>query len=217
MTTLELVNANKGLIYKISKQFYNVDQDDLFQAGVLGIMKAYKNYQKNGTTKFSTYAYDYIFGEMYTLAYNQTPIKVSRDLLRLYKIIEKTRYALAQKFGKIPTDVELAQYLEKDVLLIRQAIEAANTVMSLDYKTSDDERSIYESIPSRESVSLDDQLTIYDGLNTLSTEEKRILEYRYFEDLTQSEVARKLQMTQVKVSRYEKKGINKMREYYGNH
>lgn len=216
MTTIELVNANKGLIYKIAKQFYNVDQDDLFQAGVLGIMKAYKNYQKNGTTKFSTYAFDYIFGEMYTLAYSQSPIKVSRDLLKLYKSIEMTRYALAQKLNRIPNNEELALYLNQDIFVIQQAIEAANTVMSLDYKSSDDERSIYESIPAKEPVSIDEQLMIFDGLDTLSEDEKRILEYRYFEDLTQSEVARKLQMTQVMVSRYEKKGINKMRDYYVN-
>lgn len=214
MTTIELINANKGLIYKIAKQFYNVDPDDLFQAGVLGMMKAYKNYQKNGMTKFSTYAYDYIFGEMYALAYSQNQIKVSRDLLRLYKSIELNRYALAQKLNRVPSNEELAIYLEKDLSVIEQAIEAASFVMSLDYKNSDDERSIYESIPSKEPLSIDEQLMIYDGLNTLSEEEKRILEYRYFEDLTQSEVARKLQMTQVMVSRYEKKGIHKMRDYY---
>ena len=214
MTITDVVNANKGLIYKIAGQFYNVDRDDLYQAGVLGVMKAYKNYKKNGTTKFSTYAYEFIFGEMYALAYSQNQIKVSRDLLRLYKSIEMSRYSLAQKLNRVPTNEELAIYLEKDITVIEQAIQAASIVMSLDYKENDDERSIYETIPTKESLSLDEQLTIQDGLETLSEDERNILEYRYFEDLTQSEVARKLNMTQVMVSRYEKKGISKMRDYY---
>lgn len=214
MTITDVVNANKGLIYKIAGQFYNVDRDDLYQAGVLGVMKAYKNYKKNGTTKFSTYAYEFIFGEMYALAHSQNQIKVSRDLLRLYKSIEMNRYSLAQKLNRVPTNEELAIYLEKDITVIEQAIQAATIVMSLDYKENDDERSIYETIPSKEGLSLDEQLTIQDGLETLNEDERSILEYRYFEDLTQSEVARKLNMTQVMVSRYEKKGISKMRDYY---
>lgn len=217
MTINDVVNANKGLIYKIAGQFYNVDRDDLFQAGVLGIMKAYKNYKKNGTTKFSTYAYEFIFGEMYALSHSQNHIKISRDLLRLYKSIEMNRYALAQKLNRIPSNEELAIYLEKDLSVIEQAIEAASVVMSLDYKSGDDERSIYETIPSVDAVSLDDKIAIQEGLDTLNDAEKQILEYRYFEDLTQSEVARKLNLTQVMVSRYEKKGINKMRDYYSKY
>lgn len=214
MTINDVVNANKGLIYKIAGNFYNVDRDDLFQAGVLGVMKAYKNYKKNGTTKFSTYAYEFIFGEMYAFVQSQNQIKVSRDILRNYRTIEKNRYSLAQKLNRIPTNEELAIYLEMDINVIEQAIQAASMVMSLDFKDNDDERSIYETIPAKESIPIDEQLTIQDGLDTLNEEEKRILEYRYFEDLTQSEVARKLNMTQVMVSRYEKKGINKMRAYY---
>lgn len=213
LTIDDVVEANKGLIYKIANQFYGIDRDDLFQAGALGVAKAYKNYQKNGTTKFSTYAYDYIFGEMYTLSQGQNQIKVSRDYLRLYKMIEKTRYTLAQKLNRIPTNEEVALFLEKDIFVIEQAIQAASVVMSLDY-ADNDERSIYETIPTKEAMSLDDQLAIQEGLETLSDDEKKILEYRYFQDLTQSEVARKLKMTQVKVSRYEKKGIDKMKNYY---
>lgn len=214
MLTIEnVIEANTGLIYKIATQFYGIDRDDLFQAGALGVAKAYKNYQENGTTKFSTYAYEYIFGEMYSLAQAQNQIKVSRDYLRLYKEIEKTRYALAQKLNRIPTNEELALFLEKDIFVIEQAIQAASTVMSLDYQDGD-ERSIYESIPSEEFMSLDDQLVIKEGLDLLNDDEKKILEYRYFQDLTQSEVARILKMTQVKVSRYEKKGIDKMKNYY---
>ena len=65
MNTETIIKANIPLIKKIATKFYNASFEDLFQAGCMGVIKAYKNYQKNGNTKFSTYAYDYIFGEMY--------------------------------------------------------------------------------------------------------------------------------------------------------
>ena len=68
MTDYDIVQANAGLIYKImNERFYGVEREDLFQAGAVGVLKAYKNYKKNGMTKFSTYAYEYVFGEMYQM------------------------------------------------------------------------------------------------------------------------------------------------------
>ncbi len=213
MTPEKIIQVNTGLIYKIANQyFYGIEKEDLFQAGALGILNAYQNYQKNGTTKFSTYAFSYIFGEMYKLA-TQKQIKVSKDLLSLYKLIEKTRYALAQKENRIVTNEEIAAFLEKDIRDINQAIQAGNIIVASLDKEGDDNRSIYESVAHEESISLDDKIIIQDSLDTLDQEEKNIIKYRYFRDLTQSEVARKLKMTQVMVSRYEKKGINKMSNY----
>lgn len=214
MTTDDIIQANAGLIYKImNKYFYGVEREDLFQAGTVGVIEAYKNYKKNGNTKFSTYAFSSIFGEMYKLA-SQKQIKISRDYLKLYKSIEQVRYALAQKWGYIPSNEELASYLEKDVQEIEQAILAATvTISSLD-KASESDRSIYETVPMEESMSLDDKIAINQGLEQLSEEERMILVYRYYEDLTQSEVARKLNKTQVMISRYEKKGLDKMRAFY---
>ena len=214
MTEEQIINLNIGLIRKIANQyFYGIEREDLHQAGIVGILNAYRSYRTNGNTKFSTYAFSFIFGEMYKLA-TQKQIKVSRDLLRLYKLIEKTRYQLAQVKGRIVSNKELANYLEKEEREINQAIEAGSIVVaSLDQGSSDD-RSLYETIADEEKVSLDERITLQDGLDTLNEDEREIIKYRYFEDLTQSEVARKLKMTQVKVSRYEKKGIDKMREYY---
>jgi RNA polymerase sporulation-specific sigma factor len=213
MNLNNIVELNKGLIYKIANKFYGIDKDDLFQAGALGIMKAYKNYHENGNTKFSTYAYDFIFGEMYNYVYMQKQIKISKDYLRLYKEIEKTKYSLAQKLNRIPSNEEIALFLELDIELINSVIESTNIVMSLD-KQTDTDRSIYESIPYQENLSLDDKLDINDSIETLNDDEKQIIKYRYFEDLTQSEIADKLNMTQVMVSRYLKKGINNLRKYY---
>lgn len=198
------------MIWKIASHFYGVDKDDLFQAGVVGLLKALQNYKSNGNTKFSTYAHDYIFGEMYILANNKN-IKVSKDILKLYKKIESTRYMLAQKINKIPSNLELSEFLGLPLEDITMAINGAKVIMSLDSK-EDDEKSIYDTIKSKDE-DLDTKILLNDSMETLDEDEKNIIKSRYFEDLTQSEVARKLNMTQVMVSRYEKKGINKMRDY----
>ena len=210
MTDQDIVQANAGLIYKImNERFYGVEREDLFQAGAVGVLKAYKNYKKDGTTKFSTYAYMSIFGEMYQYA-AQKQIKVSRDYLRFYRSIETYRYSLAQKRGYVPTNEELAIELGVDVRTIEETILASTiTISSLD-KASSEDRSIYETVPTEENISWDDKLALYESLEILSDEERAIIESRYFEDMTQSEVARKLNMTQVMVSRYEKKSLNKM-------
>jgi len=206
----KIVKDNEKMIWKIASHFYGVDKEDLFQAGIVGLLKALKKYKSNGVTKFSTYAHDYIFGEMYLLANNKN-IKISKDILRLYKKIESTRYLLAQRLGKIPSNLELSEFLGLPLDDIDMAVNSANIIMSLDSK-EDEERSMYESIKAKEE-DLDTKILLSDSFAVLEQREKDIIESRYFEDLTQQEVAKKLNMTQVMVSRYEKKGINKIRNY----
>lgn len=209
MTTLEVVNLNTNLIYKIAKKFYNADIEDLYQVGVVGILKAYKNYRENGTTKFSTYAYDYIFGEMYNLVNNYEDYKVSKDLIRLYKKIELTRYTLAQSIGKIPSNLEISKYLNIELSLIDSATNIGNTI-SFD-EESENSRNLSETISNKENLTIDDKLILEESMNQLNDDERRIIKYRYMEDLSQQEVAKKLSLSQAKVSRYEKKSIEKMR------
>ncbi len=206
-----IINSSAGLIWKISKMFYGVEKSDLYQAGVLGVIKAYNNYQKNGETKFSTYAYKYIYGEMYAVASSKS-IKVSKDIIRLVKMIEKGRNILAQKLLRTPNNSELARFLEIPEDVLEQALMSANSIISLDNE-SDDERSLHETIAQEESVTQDEKLLLNDSINTLNKLEQDIINARYYEDLTQSETARKLGITQVMVSRYESKSLAKMREY----
>lgn len=215
MTMDEMIVMYKGLIYKIANKFYNVSKEDLFQAGSLGLLKAYKNYQKNGETKFSTYAYEYIFGEMYQMVYKNQSLKISKDALKMYQKIEMTRSALAQRIHKIPSNQEVADFLEWNLETVEQIILAGSTIMtSLDETNKDSERDYYETIGQEETLSTLDNLTLQESFEELNKEEKKIIAYRYFNDLTQREVAEKLNMTQVMVSRYEKKGISKLRAYY---
>lgn len=209
MTTNELISSNMGLIKKIASKFYNTDKEDLIQVGVIGLLKAYKNFKDTNDAKFSTYAYTYIFGEMYQLVNSNRNIKVSKDYLKIYKLVEKTRYELAQRLGIIPSNEEVALFLELDINLVNEALISAQAMMSLDDEAS--ELNLHEVIPDKRIISSDIKLDLDDSFKVLNSEEKEIIKSRYYDDLTQSEVARKLNMTQVMVSRYEKKSLEKMR------
>lgn len=211
MNIEKLINDNTKLIWKVASSFYEIDKQDLYQAGVLGILKAYKNYRFNADTKFSTYAYDYIFGEMYSLANNKN-IKISKDILRRYKLIEKTRYVMAQQLMRIPSNKELADFLNMDIEILESAIMSANKIMSLD-EDNEISRSLHETVAIKQNVEADDVILLNNSFDCLNDLEKNIINSRYYEDLTQSETANRLGISQVKVSRYEKKSLVKMREY----
>lgn len=213
MTELEtIIKLHEKLIYKIAIKFYPNPVEDLFQAGVIGLIKAYNNYVDNGTTKFTSYAYNYIFGEMYDLSNNLRSIKLNKKILKLYKQIEQTKYLLAQKLNYIPSTKEIASFLEIDENLISEVYTCTNNIMSID-SNEEEKRPIYETISNPQDNINTDHIDLKDSLNTLSQEEKDIINYRYFKDYTQSETAKILGISQVKVSRFEKKSLSKMYNY----
>ena len=207
----ELIKSSTGLIWAVAKKFYGVDKNDLYQAGVLGVIKAYQNYVDDGKSKFSTYAYNYIFGEMYALA-NNREIKLNKDINRLLKMIEMGKARLSQEIMRMPSNKELAAYLEMEEEKLEQVLSYENGFVSMD-EVCDEERSLHEVIAEEESVSVDERLELKNSINSLDAIEKDIIKSRYYEDLTQSETARKLGITQVMVSRYEKRSLTKMRDY----
>lgn len=209
MNTNELIESHMGLIKKIASKFYVSEKQDLIQVGVIGLLKAYQNFKDTYNAKFSTYAYPYIFGEMYNLVNSNKNIKTSKDILKIYKLVEKTKYDLAQKQGYIPTYEEVALFLELDPGIVSEAVISAQTMISLDDEAN--ELNLHEVIPDRKSNDVDLKIDLDDSFKVLNSEEQEIIRSRYFEDLTQSEVAKKLNMTQVMVSRYEKRSLEKLR------
>lgn len=205
-----LIEEYKPLILSIAKKFNNIEKEDLFQAGALGLKKAFDNYDETSATKFSTYAYKYIYGEMYNLIYKNSDLKITKDTLKLYKSIIKTYQLLTQKNNKIPTTLEIAMTLEVEESLINAVIISCQKAPSLDANYCDD-KDIKEVINIEENISLDDKIFLNDAINQLQEPEKTIIKQRYYNDLTQSEIAALLGISQAKVSRYEKKGIEKMR------
>ena len=113
---------------------------------------------------------------------------------------------------RIPSNLELADYLEIDINVLEYALACAYQVMSLD-EDKEEVRNLHETISQDNIISQDDKILLNDSFNSLNEVEKDIINSRYYEDLTQSEVADRLGISQVKVSRYEKKGLTKMRKY----
>lgn len=148
---------------------------------------------------------------MYSLA-NNREIKLNKDINRLLKMIEMGRTRLSQEIMKVPSNKELAAYLEMEEEKLEQVLSYANSFVSMD-EVCDEERSLHEVIAEEESVSVDERLELKNSINSLDTIEKDIIKSRYYEDLSQSETARKLGITQVMVSRYEKRSLNKMRNF----
>ena len=174
MNKEEIINQNAGLIYDIAKKFYGYPKEDLFQAGVLGLLKAYKQYDESFNAKFTSFAYKYIYGEMYLLV-NNRPLKINKDILKLYKLIEQTRLSLTQNSGIVPSYEDVANFLEIDKEKIYEAVMAGQSIMSLD---SDENISLYDTIKSEEKVSIDDKILIDESMEMLAEDERNIIKSR---------------------------------------
>ncbi len=207
----KLITSYNKLIWYIANKFYGVDRNDLYQTGVKALLEAYQRFDNSKNAKFSSYAYSYIYGEMYKLANNHL-LKVNRDLLKLKKSIEKARDLLTQKNGYVPTINDLANFLGYNIWDIKEALACLNPIYSMD-EENPEMRNLYESVADPHSIDIDQKLLIDDCLDNLNPLEQEIIKSRYYEDLTQQETADRLGLSQVKVSRSEARILTKMRDY----
>ena len=209
----DLILENEGLIYKIINKYKNYfELDDLYQVAVMGLIKAYKNYKNDYNTKFTSYAYPYILGEVIKYINDFRSIKVNKNMKMLYSKIIKAKEILSQRLMKEPTIYELSLFLEMDEAIISEVMEANMTVDSLDKIIMEDDK----------NFELYDKVGYYDNgvenyplmmeLSKLSKEERQIIVSRYYEDMTQKEVGEALGMYQVEVSRKEKKILQKLKD-----
>lgn len=215
----EIIKVNNGLIYMIiNKYFKGYDKEDLYQVGVIGVIKAYNNYKRDHNTKFSTYAFKYIYGEMYSYINNIKCIKISNEYNALYKRIKAANNILSQKLMKEPSINELSMFLEVDSSIIEMVINSMNKVDSLERTISSDgkELTLLDTIQDEKEVYNIDYLLLNDEISKLDSPYKELIYLRYFEDKTQSEVARILGMNQVEVSRNEQKTLKKIKKVYQN-
>ena len=192
----------EGLIYSIIGKFpKRYDREDLFQVGMIGLMDAYRHYDSSFDTKFSTFAYYYILGEVHKYIRNSSSLKVSDDLIKLNKRIIKARELMTQKLGRVPSNVEISLYLDISEEMVDQAILATSDVEGLDelYNIGVFDQNSPEFMDLREEI------------GKLSDEEKKLIYARYFHGLTQNEVSSILGMSQVQVSRNESKILQKLR------
>ena len=209
-----LVLENQNLIYSISMLFTNYsNKEDLFQVGCIGLIKAYKRYDERFNTKFSTYAYPFILGEMNNYVKKDKGIKVSREILKLNSMIERVSVLLTQKYMREPSTKEIASYLEIDEFLVVEAMKSRNSIKSIDSVISDDgkEITLLDTIPDINNMDMNMLIALKEELGKLSDEEKELINTRYMKDLTQSETADIMGISQVQVSRKEHKVLTKLR------
>ena len=204
----ELIINNQNLIYSIASKFKG-DKEDLFQAGCLGLIDAYQKYDSNYNTKFTTYAYPFIMGEMYKYVLGDKNIKLSPEIVKLNLAIKKAEDYLTQKFKRGPTDIELSSFLE---IPVYKLVETRNCYQTLSLDDDTNESSLYDFVSS-DDVSKDDLILLKDALNRLEAKEKELIIKRYFYNKTQQEVANELGINQVKVSREEGKVLTKLKKY----
>lgn len=211
----QIIEENKNLIYSISHYFENYpNKEDLFQAGVMGLITAYKNYDASFNNKFTTYAYTYILGEMKKFVREDKGIKISRDITKLNLQIEKATILLTQRLMRQPTIKELSNYLEIDEYFIAEAMKSINVLQSLDEPLNNDGKQItlYDSVSEQKVNNLDELIALRNELELLPDLERNLIEQRYMCDMTQTETAEALGMTQVQVSRKEQKVLMKLKD-----
>lgn len=215
----EVINSTSKMIYMIiNKYFRGYDKEDLYQVGVLGVIKAYDNYKKDHNTKFSTYAYTYIYGEIYTYTNNLKGLKLARENFSLYKKINEAKNILSQRLMKEPTIYELSSFLELDYKLIENIINSMKNIDSLERTISNDSKdlSLFDTISDEKDYYNIDYIMLNEEINNLPEPWNQIIKLRYFEDKTQSEVASILGMNQVEISRGEAKVLKRIRKAHQN-
>jgi len=208
-----ILNYDK-MIYKIIRKYcYNKsDFEDLYQEGMYALQRAQKNYIEGSNADFSSYAYIYIKGEILKYIRENKLIKVSRDAIKLNSLIANAKDKLEQHYGRSVSLEEVSQFLEIPIQKINDAINCNQYVKSLDYVLSDDgkEMDIYDCVGYDEYSFNPEIIDLKEELRKLDTEEKKIINLRYFEGRTQQEISDMLGISQVQVSRKEGKILKKL-------
>lgn len=214
MTQLDdLVLEYKSFIYGLTKYFENYSsKDDLFQAGAIGLISAYRKYDPNLGVKFTTYAFPHVIGEMKKCIRQDKGIKISRTITKLSLQIEKANLLLAQKLMREPSFKEIADFLEVPEYYIEEALRSRHKIESIDEPiyTDSSPMSLHETIASND-VDINTLLALKEELLSLGEPEKSIIEKRYLNNLTQTETANLLGLTQAQVSRKEQKVLTYLR------
>ncbi len=217
-----IIETNSGLIWSVVKRFLNrgYEADDLFQIGSIGLLKCIKKFDINYEVKFSTYAVPMIMGEIKRFLRDDGLIKVSRPLKEIATKAKYMRDVLTKKNNEEPTINELAIAIDVSIEDLVLALDADREVESL-YSTvyQNDGKSVYLidklELKNDNQDKIVDNIVLKDIIENLDPREKQIITLRYFEDKTQSQVAKLIGVSQVQVSRIEKKVLTKIREKFG--
>ena len=214
----DFIKSNIPLVHSLCKRFSGkgIEYDDLFGTGCMGLVKAVDNFKPELGFSFSTYAVPVILGELRRLFRDGGSVKVSRSVKGLFVKIQSAKESLSKSLQREPTVSEIAEHLGVTAEEVCFSLDALRPVVSL---TDSSDSGDTKQLDIKEPEGTDDilnKITIENAMLKLEKDEAEIIRLRYFKFLTQTEAARRLNMTQVQISRKERKILLKMRSIIGS-
>lgn len=213
----QLVNSNIRLVWSVVQRFLNrgYDLEDLFQIGCIGLLKSVDKFDLNYDVKFSTYAVPMIIGEIQRFLRDDGTLKVSRSLKELANKVRKKKDDLSKELGRLPTVSEVADELGitvEEVVFAQEANKPPSSIHETVFENDGDPITLMDQISDENQDRWFDNLVLKEAIESLNEREKLIVYLRYFRDQTQSEVANRLGISQVQVSRLEKKILKTIKD-----
>lgn len=214
-----LVEENVGLIWSVVRRFQGrgCDAEDLFQIGSIGLLKCIDHFDLNRDVRFSTYAVPLIVGEIKRFLRDDGMVKVSRSLKEINYKVKKETENYQKEHHRAPTLQEISATLqieESDILMAMESGQEVSSLHQVIYQSDGDEIHLEDKIEQQadEIEKAVDRMYISQLLTSLPSKERELIEMRYFENKTQTAIAEKLGISQVQVSRLEKKILKKLKE-----
>ncbi|MGI5857370.1 MAG: sigma-70 family RNA polymerase sigma factor [Candidatus Merdivicinus sp.] len=206
------VSANLGLVHSLAHRMKGrgIEYEELYSAGCLGLVKAVEGFDETRGLKFSTYAVPVILGEMKRLFRDGGSVKVSRSLKEFSLKVTRERERLSKSLDREPTVLELAQAMGEPPERIAEAVSVSMPALSLTQSEEDGGGQLDLEVEAPEE-SLSNRLALRELLSRLEDRDRELITLRYFKNLTQTQTAQRLNMTQVQVSRREKKILTLLR------
>lgn len=212
-----LVQSNVRLVWSVVQRFLNrgYEMEDLFQIGCIGLMKSIDKFDLSYDVKFSTYAVPMIIGEIQRFLRDDGAIKISRSIKELANRIRRRNEELFLELGRQPTIGELAADLNvsaEEIVYAQEAIRSPQSIYETVFENDGDPIELVDQIADREQDKWFEKLILGEAIKGLSERERLIVYLRYYRDQTQAEVAGRLGISQVQVSRLEKKILKLLKE-----
>ncbi|MFD1171651.1 RNA polymerase sporulation sigma factor SigF [Oceanobacillus picturae] len=210
-----LVEKNVRLVWSVVQRFINrgYDPDDLFQIGSIGLIKSIDKFDLSYDVRFSTYAVPMIIGEIQRFIRDDGSVKVSRSLKETGNKIRRKKDELTKKFGRSPTVKELAEAMElspEEIVHAQEAAKSPHSIHETVFENDGDPITLLDQIADQDTRWFD-RISLQEAIRCLNERERLIVYLRYYKDQTQSEVADRLGISQVQVSRLEKKILHDMK------
>lgn len=215
-----LIEENSGLIWSVVKRFQGrgYDKEDLYQIGSIGLLKCIENFDLERNVKFSTYAVPLIMGEIKRFLRDDGIVKVSRSLKEASYKIKREKEHYQKLYNREPTLREIATTLDMDESDILMALESSQEICSLHqviYQNEGDEIYLEDKLEQQSDLieQTIDNMYVQELLKKLNEQERQLIKMRYFQNQTQAVIAKTLGISQVQVSRLEKKILEKLRKF----